>query len=458
MSFWELFCSNTFGLTISTLFMLWISMLLLGRKPYQIRERKVKIIACTILFICVWALIGTVFYKVGIFRWRYNAGQILFTYMGMTGAMSYLYFLYRENLLTCWISAVFLEMLESFAVHIGVFFSPNMTFHLDILGERLIYYFFLYVLTPLIEIIWVLLLYKTGVGKMFRLWIERKESKKVSIIFISLYPILSEILYYMVQIGERVGNDNAVVSLLYLLIVFIIFGYAGRQEMQKKQIQTQQISMQQQNAYIESLEKLQSEMRRFRHDYKNMMSGMYLQAKEGNMEAVQNFIQDMTIDFDYQVGEQIRRLTQLGNIHMLEVKGLLLGKMEKMQQEQISCELEVLHPFDRTRLRTTDLCRCLGILIDNAIDEVQGKKDKKPKPQIHIMISSQEECTTFQVRNPLYSNIDFHKIWQQGYSTRGADRGIGLASYKSILEHYENVFSLTTIRDGYFIQELKIQE
>ncbi|WP_347223806.1 GHKL domain-containing protein [Bacteroides congonensis] len=391
MSFWELFCSNTFGLTISTLFMLWISMLLLGRKPYQIRERKVKIIACTILFICVWALIGTVFYKVGIFRWRYNAGQILFTYMGMTGAMFYLYFLYRENLLTCWISAVFLEMLESFAVHIGVFFSPNMTFHLDILGER-------------------------------------------------------------------VGNDNAVVSLLYLLIVFIIFGYAGRQEMQKKQIQTQQISMQQQNAYIESLEKLQSEMRRFRHDYKNMMSGMYLQAKEGNMEAVQNFIQDMTSDFDYQVGEQIRRLTQLGNIHMLEVKGLLLGKMEKMQQEQISCELEVLHPFDRTRLRTTDLCRCLGILIDNAIDEVQGKKGKKPKPQIHIMISSQEECTTFQVRNPLYSNIDFHKIWQQGYSTRGADRGIGLASYKSILQHYENVFSLTTIRDGYFIQELKIQE
>lgn len=226
-----------------------------------------------------------------------------------------------------------------------------MTFHLDILGERLIYYFFLYVLTPLIEIIWVLLLYKTGVGKMFRLWIERKESKKVSIIFISLYPILSEILYYMVQIGERVGNDNAVVSLLYLLIVFIIFGYAGRQEMQKKQIQTQQISMQQQNAYIESLEKLQSEMRRFRHDYKNMMSGMYLQAKEGNMEAVQNFIQDMTSDFDYQVGEQIRRLTQLGNIHMLEVKGLLLGKMEKMQQEQISCELDVLRPFDRTRLR-----------------------------------------------------------------------------------------------------------
>ncbi|MEY8235063.1 GHKL domain-containing protein [Lachnospiraceae bacterium 66-29] len=458
MSFWGLFCSNTFGVTMSMLFMIWISMLLFGQKPYQIRERKVKMIALTILFICIWALIGTIFYKMGIFRWRYNIGQILFTYIGMTGAMFYLYFLYRENLMTCWISAVFLEMLESFAVHIGVLFSPNMIFHLDILGERFIYYFFLYIFTPLIEIIWVLVLYKTSVGKMFRVWIERKEPRKASIIFISLYPILSEILYYMVQIGERVGNDNAIVSLLYLLIVFIIFGYAGRQEMQKKQIQTQQISMQQQNTYIESLEKLQSEMRKFRHDYKNMMSGMYLQAKEGNMEAVQDFIQDMTIDFDHQVGEQIRRLTQLGNIHMIEVKGLLLGKMEKMQQEKISCELEILRPFERTRLRTTDLCRCLGILIDNAIDEVRGKQDKRPKPQVHIMISRQEACTTFRVKNSLYSTIDFHKIWQLGYSTRGSDRGIGLASYKSILERYENVISLTTIKDGYFIQELKIQE
>lgn len=47
MSFWGLFCSNTLGLTISVLFMIWISMLLLERKPYQIRERKVKMIAFT---------------------------------------------------------------------------------------------------------------------------------------------------------------------------------------------------------------------------------------------------------------------------------------------------------------------------------------------------------------------------------------------------------------------------
>ncbi len=42
MSFWGLFCTNTFGLTISVLFTIWISMLLLERKPYQMRERPLK--------------------------------------------------------------------------------------------------------------------------------------------------------------------------------------------------------------------------------------------------------------------------------------------------------------------------------------------------------------------------------------------------------------------------------
>ena len=55
-----------------------------------------------------------------------------------------------------------------------------------------------------------------------------------------------------------------------------------------------------------------------------------------------------------------------------------------------------------------------------------------------------EEWTTFRVRNTLFHTVDFSKIWESGYSTKGAGRGIGLASYKKILE------------DGDFIQELRI--
>ena len=78
---------------------------------------------------------------------------------------------------------------------------------------------------------------------------------------------------------------------------------------------------------IEKMEHIQAELRRFRHDFKNMMAGMYLQAREGDLDAVQSFIQEMTEDFDRQVGEQVRLMNQLANVHMAEIKGLLLEKL-----------------------------------------------------------------------------------------------------------------------------------
>ena len=74
------------------------------------------------------------------------------------------------------------------------------------------------------------------------------------------------------------------------------------------------------------------------------------------------------------------------------------------------------------------------------------------------MISSQNGYTTFRVKNTLYTSLDFHKVGTPGYSTKGKDRGIGLDNYKKILGRYEKTLPLTTIQDGYFIQEIKIQE
>ena len=139
---------------------------------------------------------------------------------------------------------------------------------------------------------------------------------------------------------------------------------------------------------------------------------------------------------------------------MTEVKGLLLTKLAQMQRDGTVCELEVMHPFQGTRIRSTDLCRGLGILLDNAMEEVKGREDG----QIHIMISSQEGYTTFRVKNRLYHTVDVHKIWQQGYSTKGADRGLGLASYRKILAGYEDVLPATAVQEGYFIQEFKVRE
>ena len=82
------------------------------------------------------------------------------------------------------------------------------------------------------------------------------------------------------------------------------------------------------------------------------------------------------------------------------MKGLLLAKAEEMKKERIEFDLKVFRPFVKTAMKRTDLCRCLGILLDNAMDEVRGKERAK----VSLMISSQEGVTTFRVKNAL-SNL-----------------------------------------------------
>ena len=58
---------------------------------------------------------------------------------------------------------------------------------------------------------------------------------------------------------------------------------------------------------------------------------------------------------------------------------------------------------------------------------------------MHVMISRHEDCVTIRVKNTLYHEIDLSKIWESGYSTKGKERGIGLTSYKRILDGYDNI-------------------
>lgn len=454
MSFFDLVIGNIISLLqATTLNILMVAIFLKWRFLWDKKHigRMIFIIMSIILF---ESIIGTIFYQTGVFHWKYNIGKNITGYMLCTGTMLILRQLYRKTLQNCWMAAILLFMIDSLTNELIESVSPNMFFHLDVLSERIAYMVYLYGLYPAIELLVIFLLNKTNVGKLVRHWIDYADLHLKSVLFLSFYTALTTGILALLNLGDKIGNRASLIILIMLFSFYIFYTYMWREELQQQKLNVQQISLHQQRAYIENLENLQKEMRRFRHDYKNMMSGMYFQAKEGNFKAIQDFIQDMTDEFDSQVGKQIQVLTQLCNIHMPEVKGLLLSKLETMEREQIHCELEVLYPFHSASIKATDLCRCLGILIDNAIEEVKGKDN----PEIHIMVSSQKGHTTFRIKNILYSKVDFHKIWQEGFSTKGADRGIGLTNYKRILERYENISSLTTIHEGYFIQELKIQD
>ena len=375
-------------------------------------------------------------------------------YVQLIGNALCIGFLFRERFRRCWGIVLFEGIVAQISVMMVFILTSERPYDLSIREERIRYLLSNYMLGPAAILLILFLLYQLKVGDAYRRWLEHRDVWNWGTLCLSAYPVLVFGMMGLFTYGGMSRNSSLSIAYLVLIAALIVFHYKGREEWQRKEAAAQSLIVQQQEAYIRTLEGMQKEMRRFRHDYKNMMSGMYLTAKEGELTEAMDYIREMTDDFDSQIGGQIRQMSQLSNVCMTEIKGLLLAKIAQMQKEGTACELEVMRPFGGTGCRTTDLCRCLGILIDNAMDEVRGREDAR----VYIMVSCQEGYTTFRVKNRLYHDIDFHRIWQQGYSTRGADRGTGLASYRKILEGYENVLPATAVQDGFFVQEFKVQE
>lgn len=453
MTFFEVFCANTLSVGMTTIFYVAAAIQLFGEIPYKNRKHCRDIFNSLMLYLFVCVLFGTIFYKTGLFAWPHNGGEIIYVYISISGMLLFLRVMYQKPYGVCLVTSVFIMILHDVGWNLAEVLSPKRAYDLNLMSDRREYMFMEWVVIPFGLLLVIVLLYKTNARELFGQWEEQK-LKPAVLVFLGFYPVLTQMIQEVVDYSARDIGYNPATAMFFLMVVYMIFIYTGREGIQQKRIEDQNVSLRQQGAYIENLEGLQREVRKFRHDFKNMMSGMYLQAEEGNLEAIQSYIHEMAEDFDLQVGSQIRLMNQLANIRVTEVKGLFLEKMKTMQEEEIHWELEVIKPFEKTRIRSTDLCRCLGILLDNAMEEVQGRKDGK----IHIMISSQGGYTTFRVKNTLYSSIDFHKVGTLGYSTKGKDRGIGLDNYKKILGRYEKTLPLTTIQDGYFIQEIKIQE
>ena len=240
------------------------------------------------------------------------------------------------------------------------------------------------------------------------------------------------------------------------MLIFCLVGLAGIHQtrikmLQEKAHQTQAEMLEQQEMYIQELEGIQNSMRSFRHDYKNMMSSLYLQSREGNMEEVEKNIHGLIDEFDENIDRKMNLTVQMANIRISEVKSLLYKKITEIQKKGIDFQMEVMYPVEETSMKPIDLSRALGILIDNAIEAAEPVQGN-----ISLVISAQEDGVHIILDNTADQDVDISKIYEDGYSTKGNGRGTGLPSLRKILEKYPEASLLTEIKSGRFIQKILI--
>lgn len=315
-------------------------------------------------------------------------------------------------------------------------------------GEYL-YYFMQIIFVAVTVIPFTYLISRTKMIDYIRDFIENGIA---AVLITMLYLIILLINQYFFIANNRGIGVFSWVSLAVYILAFFIFAFISRDFYNHKQLQHSEALLQQQQLYVNRLEQIQQELRVIQHDYKNVVAGLYAQADEGNAEAVKEYIHQKLLHIDDTVQNDIRESNQISRITNMELKGLLLVKMLEARSKSVNIELEVLYKVEEIHMETKDLLRCLGILLDNAIEGSQNTCTKN----VSVVVLQEDGKTTIVVKNDVSGIVKLSDIWKSGYSTKGPNRGLGLNSYQEILAGYENVFCETKADDKYFVQIISI--
>lgn len=221
----------------------------------------------------------------------------------------------------------------------------------------------------------------------------------------------------------------------------------------KAELISSQKNFEQQVIYSNHLEKTQKEIQAIHQNYKNIVEKLYHQALEQDTAAIKQTIQQEVIQVDQTVSQHLKQLNQLGRIEFLELKGLVLAKIMEAEKQGLNLFVEVQEPIEAISMKTADILRCLGILLDNAIEaSIHAEQNF-----LTLLLLKENGVITIIVKNHLKNNPPLHQIWQEGYSTKGENRGLGLSNLRQIISNYHNVFQDTRIEQHNFIQILKIK-
>lgn len=180
------------------------------------------------------------------------------------------------------------------------------------------------------------------------------------------------------------------------------------------------------------LESLNGALRAQRHDFRN-----HLQVIGGLLEMGETSDAAEYIDRVYgSVGALSAQLRTASPA----VNALLRVKTAEAQKRGITLSVIVRSAWEGLPAQGWEMCRVLGNLIDNAMDALKETE----KPRVEVTLGESRQALTFAVENngPEIPAEMREKIFQPGFTTKGGERGQGLAIVREIVAGYGGELTL----------------
>lgn len=289
-----------------------------------------------------------------------------------------------------------------------------------------------------------------------------KEYRKIHIFLLSII-IFILIFYNYLSIYSLLGKED--IALYYLTIItisvfFILFSSITytlvKNTKIKSEVKSENQKLEQQKKYILALEKNNNEIRKFKHDFNNIILGLdgYINNDDFDKEKLKKYFNSTIMTFNNNIELNDIVIAKLNSIKVSSLKSLITNKVLVAQNNNIDADINIEGEITDFYTDEMQLNRILGVLLDNAIEASLELTENK---KIEINIIQIDKTTDIQISNTFNNTgtpiTDFNK---EGFSTKGTNRGLGLSSAHEIANKL-NMLLNTEIDGNTFIQILTIE-
>ena len=205
---------------------------------------------------------------------------------------------------------------------------------------------------------------------------------------------------------------------------------------------------------LQDYETMMTKYRIANHENKNMLlavRAMVINKEKNIPEYIDSLIENKLNDDE-------KLLFEMGVIPEGGLRATMYSEILKIKDKKINYNLSIdrkISTIDLIELdnnTTIDICKIIGVYIDNAIEAT----NKLKKKIINIDMYTLKDELCIKVSNNYHENIDISKINAAGYTTKEKGHGYGLSLVSEIINQNDLLENETNINKNVFSQTLKI--
>lgn len=343
----------------------------------------------------------------------------------------------KITLKTNWARTIVSFFMILVGIGIGNYLSPFLYFYLfslDVTATTTANNVFLYLLAN-ISIHMIATVFTFLAIQLFKLR-KIKNIKMVSVLLCGLF--LTMILNTSSQFTDHFVLGSFIISsvstIVYITIGMIFINKYTKYEDREKELSGE---LKLQKIYNNSFKKTLLDLRGLKHDQGNHYSSILSMLKRNSIKEAISYIEELQTNI-------LNINTAIYNVENAALYGIISSKMSKANAAGVKFNLNVVGETSTIpNVKITEICELFGIFLDNAIEAAETSNDKI----VELLIANYPTYIEIKISNTCKEVPNFQKIKNDGYSTKGKDRGHGLAIAESILKKYKNITSETKFFD-----------